>query len=106
MSLDVSATETDSGMGLAALHVLSLCEWPDIFYDVSSQEISVHIPLHRLLSLLLQKALRMCYGELVIMNITNSSSASSFAAIYADFFDDILVGCHPFGFSASVMEHP
>ncbi|KAK8512296.1 hypothetical protein V6N12_032019 [Hibiscus sabdariffa] len=106
MSLDVSATETDSGMGLAALRVLSLCEWPDIFYDVSSQEISVHIPLHRLLSLLLQKALRMCYGELVMMNITNSSSASSFAAIYADFFDHILVGCHPFGFSASVMEHP
>ncbi|GMI71307.1 proteolysis 6, Greening after Extended Darkness 1 [Hibiscus trionum] len=103
MTLDVSAMETDSGMGLAALRVLSLCEWPDIIYDVSSQEISVHIPLHRLLSLLLQKALRMCYGELLMTNISN---CSSFSAIYADFFDHILVGCHPFGFSASVMEHP
>ncbi|KAK8708941.1 hypothetical protein V6N13_059976 [Hibiscus sabdariffa] len=106
MSLDVIAMETDSGMGLATPRVLSLCEWPDIIYDVSSQEISVHIPLHRLLSLLLQKALRMCYGEPVMPNITNSSSGSSFSAIYADFFDHILVDCHPFGFSASVMEHP
>ncbi|KAL1083109.1 hypothetical protein V6Z11_D09G177200 [Gossypium hirsutum] len=106
MGLDVSAIETDSGVGLPTLHVLSLREWPDIIYDVSSQKISVHIPLHRLLSLLFQKALRMCYGERVMPNITNSCSTSSLSAIYADFFDHILVGCHPFGFSASVMEHP
>ncbi|MBA0576111.1 hypothetical protein Golob_025188, partial [Gossypium lobatum] len=106
MGLDASAIETDSGVGLPTLHVLSLREWPDIIYDVSSQEISVHIPLHRLLSLLFQKALRMCYGERVMPNITNSCSTSSLSAIYADFFDHILVGCHPFGFSASVMEHP
>ncbi|XP_052476579.1 E3 ubiquitin-protein ligase PRT6 isoform X1 [Gossypium raimondii] len=106
MGLDVSAIETDSGVGLPTLHVLSLREWPDIIYDVSSQKISFHIPLHRLLSLLFQKALRMCYGERVMPNITNSCSTSSLSAIYADFFDHILVGCHPFGFSASVMEHP
>ncbi|XP_022745018.1 E3 ubiquitin-protein ligase PRT6-like isoform X2 [Durio zibethinus] len=106
MGLDVSAMETDSGPGLATLRVLSFYEWPDIIYDVSSQEISVHIPLHRLLSLLLQKALRMCYDESVMANITNACSASSLPAIYADFFGHVLRGCHPFGFSASVMEHP
>ncbi|XWS67070.1 hypothetical protein CRYUN_Cryun05aG0254900 [Craigia yunnanensis] len=106
MGLDVSAMETDSGIGVAPLRVLSLCEWPDIIYDVSSQDISVHIPLHRLLSLLLEKALRMSYGESVMPNITNACLASSLPAIYADFFGHVLRGCHPFGFSASVMEHP
>ncbi|XVE96880.1 hypothetical protein REPUB_Repub02eG0261800 [Reevesia pubescens] len=106
MGLDVSAMDTDSGIGLAGLRVLSLGEWPDNIYDVSSQEISVHIPLHRLLSLLLQKALRICYGEYVMPNLTDACSASSLSAIYADFFGHILGGCHPFGFSASIMEHP
>ncbi|XVF08093.1 hypothetical protein REPUB_Repub06bG0196400 [Reevesia pubescens] len=103
MGLDVSAMETDSGI---ELRILSLCEWPDIIYDVSLKEISVHIPFHRLLSLLLQKALRMCYDESVMLNIANACSASSLSAIYADFFGHILMGCHPSGFSASVMEHP
>ena len=39
---------------LDALRVLSQSNWPDILYDVGSQDISVHIPLYRLLSLLLQ----------------------------------------------------
>ncbi|GMJ12122.1 proteolysis 6, Greening after Extended Darkness 1 [Hibiscus trionum] len=102
---DVSAMETDSGVGLATLRVLSLCEWPDIVYDVSSQEISVHIPLYRLFSLLLQKVLRMSYGESVLPNITNACSASSISA-HVDFFGHVLRGCNPLGFSASVMEHP
>ncbi|KAJ0560472.1 putative carboxypeptidase U transcription factor interactor and regulator Znf-B family [Helianthus annuus] len=75
------------------LEVLSLADWPEIEYDVSSQEISVHIPLHRLLSLALQRALKRCYGE-------SESSA------YGDFFGHVLGGCHPYGFSAFVMEHP
>ncbi|XP_022745332.1 E3 ubiquitin-protein ligase PRT6-like isoform X2 [Durio zibethinus] len=106
IGLGVSTMETDSGTRLAMLRILSLCEWPDIIYDVSSQEISVHIPLHRLLSMLLQKALRMFYGESVMPNMTNACSATSLSATYADFFGHILRGCHPFGFSASVMEHP
>ncbi|XVF55280.1 hypothetical protein PTKIN_Ptkin06aG0024300 [Pterospermum kingtungense] len=106
MGLDVSTIETESSTGLATLRVLGLCEWPDIIYDVSSQEISVHLPLHRILSLLLQNALRMFYGESVLTNMTDPCSGSSFSAIYADFFGQILRGCHPVGFSASVMEHP
>ncbi|KAK8542025.1 hypothetical protein V6N13_137400 [Hibiscus sabdariffa] len=102
---DVSPMETESGVGLATLRVLSLCEWPDIVYDVSSQEISVHIPLYRLFSLLLQKALVMSYGESVLPNIRNACSASTISA-HADFFGHILRGCNPLGFSASVMEHP
>ncbi|XP_071726695.1 E3 ubiquitin-protein ligase PRT6-like isoform X2 [Rutidosis leptorrhynchoides] len=74
------------------LEVLKLADWPKFEYDVSSQEISVHIPLHRLLSLVLQKALKRFYGD---------SSTK-----YGDFFGQLLAGCHPHGFSAFVMEHP
>ncbi|XVE61882.1 hypothetical protein DITRI_Ditri06bG0074600 [Diplodiscus trichospermus] len=105
MDSDVSTMETDSDTR-ATRRVLSLCEWPEITYDVSSQEISVHIPLHRLLSLLLQKALRMFYGGSVVPNIANACSTSSLSAIYENFFGHILGGCHPFGFSAFVTEHP
>ncbi|KAI3694485.1 hypothetical protein L1987_77450 [Smallanthus sonchifolius] len=80
------------------LEVLSLSDWPEIEYDVSSQEISVHIPLHRVLSLVLQRALKRCYGE--------SESSADSSAKYDDFFGHVLGGCHPYGFSAFVMEHP
>lgn len=87
--------EGDSTNELEALSVLSLADWPEIVYDVSSQEISVHIPLHRLLSLVLQRALKRCYGEYSHSSIE-----------YGDFFSHVLSGCHPYGFSAFVMEHP
>lgn len=80
------------------LETLSLADWPEIEYDVSSQEISVHIPLHRLLSLVLQRALKRCYGE------SESSAVSSIKC--GDFFGHVLGGCHTYGFSAFVMEHP
>ncbi|KAM2518006.1 hypothetical protein PS1_032847 [Malus domestica] len=101
---DDSAMEVDGAMDLDALRVLSLSDWPDITYDVSSQDISVHIPLHRLLSLLLQKALRRCFGE--VPDLASVTSANSSSAILTDFFGNILGGCHPYGFSAFVMEHP
>ncbi|KAM7255782.1 hypothetical protein ACFE04_011523 [Oxalis oulophora] len=67
---------------------LSLSEWPDILYEVSSQEISIHFPLHRFLSLLLQKVL------------------SDFVVNIDDLFGHLLRGCHRDGFSAFIMEHP
>ncbi|XP_076890085.1 E3 ubiquitin-protein ligase PRT6-like [Bidens hawaiensis] len=82
------------------LEALSLADWPEIEYDVSSQEISVHIPLHRLLSLVLQRALRRCYGE------SESESSADSSIVSGDFFGHVLGGCHPYGFSAFVMEHP
>lgn len=91
------------GDAMDALHVLSSSDWPQIIYDVSSQDISVHIPLHRLLSLLLQKTLRRCFGESAL---TSGSSVNSLSTSCTDFFAHILRGCHPFGFSAFVMEHP
>lgn len=88
------------------LRLLSLSDWPDIHYDVSSQDISVHIPLHRLLSLLLQKALNKCYNEAAEPYIISARSAKQFSDVYRNFFGHILGGCHPYGFSAFVMEHP
>ncbi|XP_050384189.1 E3 ubiquitin-protein ligase PRT6 [Argentina anserina] len=99
-----SAMEIDGPMELDAVRLLSSSDWPEITYDVSLQDISVHIPLHRLLALLMQRSLRRCFGEEPDSVIATAAMKSS--AISTDFFGNILGGCHPCGFSASVMEHP
>ncbi|KAL8466993.1 hypothetical protein ACS0TY_035900 [Phlomoides rotata] len=88
------------------LRVLSLSDWPDITYDVSSQEISVHIPLHRLLSMVLRRALKECYGDSGLSHVLSASIAESSFVRYGDFLCQILDGAHPCGFSAFLMEHP
>lgn len=106
-SVGVNAMEVDSGMeSVVQLQVLGFSEWPDIKYDVSSQEISVHLPLHRLLSLLLQKAIGKCYGECLVPDVNSSNSPSSLLSSFTDFFGYILGGFHPVGFAGFVMEHP
>ncbi|KAF8396787.1 hypothetical protein HHK36_018419 [Tetracentron sinense] len=103
---DDSIVEADCATELEALRVLSMSDWPDIVYDVSSQDISIHIPLHRLLSSLLQKALQRCYGESAGPDMTNASSSFVLSTQCHEFFEQVLKGCHPYGFSAFVMEHP
>lgn len=103
---DGGSEEGEYANELEALRVLSLSDWPDIVYDVSSQEISVHIPLHRLLSMLLQRSLRRCYGESTLPNMMSAASDDAPSAMNQDFFGQMLGGCHPYGFSAFVMEHP
>jgi hypothetical protein len=98
-AFDDSAAEGEYANELEALRVLSLSDWPDITYDVSSQEISVHIPLHRLLASVLQRALKRCYDESLSTNRISDP-------LVKDFFGQMLGGCHPCGFSAHVMEHP
>lgn len=100
-----TVTDEDYAMEIDALHFLSLSAWPNIVYDVSSQDVSIHIPLHRLLSLLLQKALRSCFSESVVPSATGASS-SNLSSEYVDFFKSVLTDCHPYGFSSFVMEHP
>ncbi|XP_011019864.1 PREDICTED: E3 ubiquitin-protein ligase UBR1 [Populus euphratica] len=101
-----SLMEGSSSSDLGLLRFLSLSDWPDIIYDVSSRDVSVHTPLHRLLSMLLHKALRRCYGGSVVMNAINASTSTSLSRTDDDFFGCLLEGCHPCGFSAFVMEHP
>ncbi|KAI4340077.1 hypothetical protein MLD38_024949 [Melastoma candidum] len=101
-SSENSTLEGDSSSEGDALRLFSLQDWPDILYDVSTQDVSVHIPLHRLLSLLIMRSLGRCYGECVTPRI----SAASFPAETSEFFNSILHGCHPIGFSAFLMEHP
>ncbi|CAK9185303.1 unnamed protein product [Ilex paraguariensis] len=104
---DDSGVEGDYATELEALRVLSLSDWPDIKYDVSSQCISVHIPLHKLLSMVLHKALRRCFGEPASPNLIRANPPDPLvAATYRNFFGHMLGGCHPYGFSAFVMEHP
>ncbi|KAG5582873.1 hypothetical protein H5410_053500 [Solanum commersonii] len=100
--LDDSMLEGDNASELEALQLLSLSDWPDIVYKVSLQDISVHNPLHRLLSMVLQRALGKCYGESA-QPVASSAKLSS--SVHYDFFGHILGGYHPQGFSAFIMEH-
>ncbi|KAF5747551.1 putative ubiquitin ligase E3 alpha [Tripterygium wilfordii] len=103
---DHNAMEVDCEREVDALHFLSFSEWPNIIYDVSSQDVSINIPLHRFLSMLLQRALRRCYGESTMPDITSACSTNQSSAVYSDFFKYVLGGCHPYGLSAFIMEHP
>ncbi|KAL5716697.1 RING-type E3 ubiquitin transferase [Ranunculus cassubicifolius] len=103
---DDSILESDCSTESESLGVLSLSDWPEIRFDISSQDISVHIPLHRLLAMLLQKTLARCYGGSKALDLINPISGFPPSGWSHDFFGWILAGCHPFGFSAFLMEHP
>ncbi|KAL8504680.1 hypothetical protein ACS0TY_016023 [Phlomoides rotata] len=105
-SCDDNVLEGELSSEPEGLRVLSLSDWPDITYDVSSQEISVHIPLHRLLSMVLRRALKECYGDSGLSHVLSASIAESSFVRYGDFLCQILDGAHPCGFSAFLMEHP
>lgn len=101
--LNENSMEIDSVRDAETVGLLSMAQWPDIVFDVSSQEISFHIPLHRLLSVLLRKALK-CYAGMMRMPKAASSIPSD--VHHREFFRQALGGFHPYGFSAFVMEHP
>ncbi|CAK8541646.1 unnamed protein product [Lathyrus sativus] len=105
-STDGSAMEEDFTVESDGLRFLSSPDWPQIVYDVSSQDISVHIPFHRFLSMLLQKALRRYFCESEVLDVTDICAANSSSTIYNDFFGHALRGSHPYGFSAFIMENP
>ncbi|KAL1195669.1 E3 ubiquitin-protein ligase PRT6 [Cardamine amara subsp. amara] len=97
----VSGSFADSTKNASGLHILGLSDWPDIHSDVSSEAISVHLPLHRLLSLLIEKALRICYRE----PASHHGVSVSHGIPQADFFSSVIGDFHPYGFSALIMEH-
>ncbi|CAH2074477.1 unnamed protein product, partial [Thlaspi arvense] len=97
----VSCNSSDLTKNASGVRILSLCDWPDIHFDVSSQAVSVHLPLHRLFSLLIEKALKMCYGESAL----HHGVSISHEIPEADFFSSVIGDFHPNGFSALVMEH-
>lgn len=103
---DNCAVEGDYASEVGALRVLSLQDWPNIVYDVSSQDISVHIPFHRLLSLLLLKALKIWDGDTTASNGNTAAFAYQPSGPYNNFFKCVLGLCSPLGFCAFVMEHP
>ncbi|KAM7274780.1 hypothetical protein ACFE04_016646 [Oxalis oulophora] len=86
------STESRSIQHVSAMNsnfrILSLSEWPDIKDDFSSEEISVHYPLHHLLSEILRNA------------FISSAVASD------GVFTHLLRDCHPYGYSGLIMEHP
>ncbi|CAL0328232.1 unnamed protein product [Lupinus luteus] len=106
LGFDNNATEEDFPAESDCLRFLSSPDWPHIVYDVSSQDISLHIPLHRLLSMLLQKALVIYFNESKVHDVTDDCSTNSLSTIRVDFFGRALRGTHPHGFSSFIMEHP
>ncbi|CAA2964318.1 E3 ubiquitin- ligase PRT6-like isoform X1 [Olea europaea subsp. europaea] len=103
---DDSTLDGGSSAEFEGLRFLNFSDWPDVMYDVSSQGISVHIPLHQLLSMILRRALKQCYGESASLDMMSARATDRSSAIYNDFLGHMLGGCHPYGFSAFVMEHP
>lgn len=79
-----------------------LATWPCVSFDVSSQEISFHIPLHRFLSLLLRRAMKWTYGERGSSQNPDTKPNSS----EDNFFGQILGGYRSPGLAALLMEHP
>ncbi|KAL2938478.1 E3 ubiquitin-protein ligase PRT6 [Bienertia sinuspersici] len=106
MDKDTTTMETEITDDKDPLFLLSLSDWPDIDYDVSSQEISVHMPLHGLLSLNLKEVLRHCYGESGLTDRDDANHLNPSSSDHLDFFQKVLRGCHPYGFSSFMMEHP
>lgn len=75
-------------------------EWPSLEFDVSRQDVSFHIPLHRMLALLLRKTLEFH---------KDSSGNDKNSLDYGDnsFLREILPEKYRVpGFAAVVMEHP
>ncbi|XP_044974725.1 E3 ubiquitin-protein ligase PRT6-like isoform X1 [Hordeum vulgare subsp. vulgare] len=81
------------------LGILNMTSWPRVVFDVTSQETSFHIPLHRMLSLLLREAMKKCFGE-------DAKTEECSVVQSNEFFSQVLGGCEPCGFASVVMEHP
>lgn len=98
--------ELRSDVEMESVGALRLEEWPMISYDVSRQDISFHIPLHRVLSISLHKAMELYTAELDSSELRDRNLAASYPGSCHEFFRQLLRDCHPCGFSALVMEHP
>uniref|UniRef100_A0A7N0VB90 E3 ubiquitin-protein ligase n=1 Tax=Kalanchoe fedtschenkoi TaxID=63787 RepID=A0A7N0VB90_KALFE len=96
----------ETGCALEEKSILAAAEWLDVDYDVSSQKVSIHIPLHRLLALLLQKALERHCGASAATNGISSRSGSPSLAVNHGYFSHLLGGCSTYSFSSFLMEHP
>ncbi|XP_024387527.1 E3 ubiquitin-protein ligase PRT6 isoform X2 [Physcomitrium patens] len=83
-------------------------EWPLVDFDVSRQDVSFHIPLHRMLALLLHKALEFhsakqdkSFGKEKILSSDGTSGE------WRSFLEQVLPRKFRVpGFAAVVMEHP
>ncbi len=83
-------------------------EWPAVDYDVSKQEVSYHVPLHRMLGLLLHKALELYSSESDGFLVREGSSAANSGFLEGG---RLLAELFPTqyqvpGFAAVLMEHP
>ncbi|KAG0593011.1 hypothetical protein KC19_1G298000 [Ceratodon purpureus] len=79
-------------------------EWPAVEFDVSRQDVSFHIPVHRMLALLLHKALDFHSAKQEKSSVKNKVRSSDWEG---SFLGEILPKKFRVpGFAAVVMEHP
>lgn len=79
-------------------------EWPAVEFDVSRQDVSFHIPVHRMLALLLRKALDFHSAKQERSSGKNKVISSDWEG---SFLGEILPKKFRVpGFAAVVMEHP
>ncbi|CAN6442635.1 unnamed protein product [Victoria cruziana] len=90
--------------GAGALTILNLKDWSDLSFDVGSEDISIHLPLHRLFSLLLHQTVKKYSQEHEMLESREISWSQSKGL--QNFFVHLLGDFHPYGFSAFMMEHP
>ncbi|KAL3679047.1 hypothetical protein R1sor_022003 [Riccia sorocarpa] len=95
---------TDDGSFLARLGQCTTSEWPQLDFDVSRQEVSFHIPLHRILALLLRKVLEL-HSNLDTPSPTDTAQPDPWKSVKTlqQLFP---VKYQAAGFAASLMEHP
>ncbi|GAB2230146.1 hypothetical protein Drorol1_Dr00014403 [Drosera rotundifolia] len=86
--------------------VFGLSDWPSMTYDVSSQKISFHMPLHSLLSFIVKEVLRKCFSDDARADTGCSSCPQNLSSAYQTFFRKLLRSCQPNGYSSYMMEHP
>lgn len=79
-------------------------EWPAVEFDVSRQDVSFHIPLHRMLALLLHKALDFHSSK---QGESSGKDGAPLSDGEGSFLGEILPSKFRVpGFAAVVMEHP
>ncbi|KAG6540804.1 hypothetical protein Mapa_017828 [Marchantia paleacea] len=111
-SRDNSGTEwwmcTDDSSSLSRVGQCYADGWPKVFFDVSRQDVSFHIPLHRMLALLLHKALEMHSVSLEPGSSSeNAKSTNPSPLENLSTLSQLLPSKYQVpGFAASLMEHP
>ncbi|KAL2613856.1 hypothetical protein R1flu_025548 [Riccia fluitans] len=108
-SRDSTGTEwwmcTDDASLVSRLDHCTAADWPQLDFDVSRQDVSFHIPLHRILALLLRKVLELHSSNLDTSSPADRAQPDPWKSVKT-LFQLLPVKYQVPGFAAILMEHP